>query len=100
MAKLSEADKKYLKWKAGDSHTVRLGRHEAALIIREDASVETYLKLEQAINEPELLALGLTWACENLEWKKKIARKARERLTTMLKEEGVAFTTPANTHED
>ena len=58
------------------------------------------MKLGQAINESELLALGLTWACENEDWKKKIAKKARAKLTTMLNEEGVAYTTPANTHED
>lgn len=101
MVKLSDADKKYLDWKNKEvAPKVRLGRHEAALVIRADASVETYLKLEREINEPELLALGLTWACENADWKKKIAKQARSRLIAMMNEEGVAFTTPTNTHED
>lgn len=101
--KPTDADKAYLAWKKSEQDKtkhIKLGKHEACLHIRRDASVEVYLDITQEILEPELLALGLSWALEDAEWKKKLARKARKKLEAMLEEEGVAFTTtPPDTHE-
>jgi len=105
MGKVTAQDLAYQNWKADkDSEdkkkTITLRDHEAAIIIKLDLSVETYLNITQDIREPELLALGLSWSLENADWKKKIARKAREKLLKICDEEGVAYTTPSHTHED
>lgn len=105
MVKVTAQDKAYQNWKAQkDSEdrkkTITLRDHEAAIIIKMDLSVETYINITQNIQEPELLALGLSWSLENPDWKKKVARKAREKLLKICDEEGVAYTTPSHTHED
>lgn len=105
IAKMTEQDVAYQNWKADKNSedskkTITLGEHEAAIIIKMDSTVESYINITQDIREPELLALGLSWSCENTEWKKKIARKAREKLMKLCDEEGVEYTTPSHTHED
>lgn len=106
MPKQTEADKRYTEWKAkqeavkSNQTNITLEEHECAIIIRRDASVETYLKIQQAVLAPELLALGLSWACENEEWKKKIMRKAREKLIRLCDEEGVATSATPYTQHD
>jgi len=105
MGKVTAQDVAYQNWKADkdsedNKKTITLRDHEAAIIIKLDLSVETYLNITQDIREPELLALGLSWSLENSDWKKKIARKAREKLLKICDEEGVAYTTPSHTHED
>lgn len=103
MPKQTEADKRYMEWKTkqdeakSNQTTITLKEHECAMIIRRDGSVETYLKLTQHVLEPELLTLGLSWACENEEWKKKIMRKAREKFLRICKEEGVPINDTPNT---
>ena len=104
-SKMTNADVAYQNWKADkcredSKKTITLRNHEAAIIIKMDNTVETYINITQDIREPELLALGLSWSLENAEWKKKIARKAREKLMKLCDEEGVAYTTPSHTHED
>lgn len=102
--KPTDADKAYLAWKKSEQDNTKhitLGKHEACLYIREDASVEVYLDITQEILEPELLALGLSWALKDVEWKQKLLRKAHAKLQAMLENEGVAFTTtPSDTHEE
>lgn len=105
MSKPTAQDVAYQNWKADKENedskkTITLGNHEAAIIIKMDNTVETYINITQDIREPELLALGLSWSLENTEWKKKIARKARDKFIRLCEEEGVAYTTPSHTHED
>lgn len=105
MPKMTAQDLAYQNWKAekdseDSKRVITLRNHEAAIIIKMDNTVETYINITQDIREPELLALGLSWSLENADWKKKIARKAREKLTKICDEEGVAYTTPSHTHED
>lgn len=101
--KQTDADKAYLAWKKSEQDNTKhitLGKHEACLYIKKDASVEVYLDITQEILEPELLALGLSWALEDADWKQKLLRKAHAKLQAMLEKEGVAFTTtPSDTHE-
>lgn len=102
--KPTDADKAYLAWKKSEQDNtkhIKLGKHEACLYIKKDASVEVYLDITQEILEPELLALGLSWALEDAEWKQKLLRKAHAKLQAMLEKEGIAFTTtPSDTHEE
>jgi hypothetical protein len=105
MGKATAQDVAYQNWKADKDNedskkTITLRNHEACIIIKLDLSVETYVNITQDIQEPELLALGISWALENADWKKKITRKAREKLLKICDEEGVAYTTPSHTHED
>ena len=59
---------------------------ECAIVVRDDTSVETYVRLGQIVEAPQLLALGVSWALENEEWKLRLMRKARQRLLKMIEE--------------
>jgi len=59
---------------------VDVDKGEAAIVIRKDASIETYMKLNAVVGEPSLLALGISWSCENEDWKLRLMRKARLKL--------------------
>tara|TARA_S200000501_G_scaffold55953_2_gene46132 strand:- start:25657 stop:25950 length:294 start_codon:yes stop_codon:yes gene_type:complete len=57
---------------------------EAAILIRKDATIETYMKLNQVVGEPSLLALGISWSCENDDWKLRLMRRARTKLLDLM----------------
>ena len=59
---------------------------ECALVIRSDTSVETYARLGTTIEASELLAMGLSWALENEEWKAKLMRRARHKILAIIEE--------------
>lgn len=63
---------------------VDVDKGEAAIVIRKDASIETYMKLNEVVGEPSLLALGISWSCENEDWKLRLMRKARVKLLGMM----------------
>ena len=80
---------------------VDVDKGEAAIVIRKDASIETYMKLNEVVGEPSLLALGISWSCENEDWKLRLMRKARVKLLGMM---GAADTSQSqrqqHTHDD
>lgn len=63
---------------------VDVDKGEAAIVIRKDASIETYMKLNEVVGEPSLLALGISWSCENEDWKLRLMRKAKVKLLGMM----------------
>ena len=105
MAKISEKDKRYLEWKAErdeakKTKTITLQDHECAIIIRDDANVETYLGIQREVRESELLALGLSWALEDKDWKTRVIRKARKKPISLCEKAGVATSATPDTQHD
>jgi len=56
---------------------------ECAIIVRDDLSVDTYIQITDSVAASQLLALGLSWALENEEWKTALMRKARKKVVEL-----------------
>lgn len=70
----------------GESIKINHESREACLVIREYGEVEVYMGLGEVVGHGQLLALGIAWALENEEWKRKLMEKARERLLQVIEE--------------
>lgn len=56
---------------------------ECAIIVRSDLTVDTYVQITDRVAASQLLALGLSWALENEEWKTALMRKARKKVVEL-----------------
>ena len=56
---------------------------ECAIIVRDDLSVDTYIQINDSVAASQLLALGLSWALENEEWKNALMRRARKKVVEL-----------------
>jgi len=56
---------------------------ECAIIVRGDLTVDTYVQITDRVAASQLLALGLSWALENEEWKTALIRKARKKVVEL-----------------
>lgn len=56
---------------------------ECAIIVRRDLTVDTYVQITDRVAASQLLALGLSWALENEEWKTALIRKARKKVVEL-----------------
>ena len=94
--KLTKADELYTEWKDSQKYeepstTYELNKRNAFIVINGMDDIHLYMQLSRNITDAHLLALGLRWSLENEEWRKKIARKAREKLIKMCEEEGITI---------
>jgi len=63
--------------------TVDCSQGECAIIVRDDLSVDTYIQINDSVAASQLLALGLSWALENEEWKNALMRRARKKVVEL-----------------
>lgn len=56
---------------------------ECAIIVRSDLTVDIYVQIKDRVAASQLLALGLSWALENEEWKTALIRKARKKVVEL-----------------
>jgi hypothetical protein len=56
---------------------------ECAIIVRGDLTVDTYVQIKDRVAASHLLALGLSWALENEEWRTALIRKARKKVVEL-----------------
>ena len=91
--KLTKADELYTEWKdlvRGAFHHIRVEQRNAFIVINGMDEIHLYMQLSRDITDAHLLALGLRWSLENEEWRKKIARKAREKLIKCVKKKALS----------
>ena len=62
---------------------------EVGIVIRKGGDVEVIMRLGNEIGRGQLLGLAVAWSCESDEWKTSMMRRARERLTQIMEEEGI-----------